>query len=87
MTLSEFEDNIGRYGTAIDTWPQTVRAAALALLATSPEATRLLEQARLPLPPERPRIVAIGQCRDAPVEARGHRAMDAAGSGSGRLNP
>ena len=46
MTLSEFEDNIGRYGTAIDTWPQTVRAAALALLATSPEAARLLEQAR-----------------------------------------
>ncbi len=46
MNLTEFEDGIGRYGTAIDTWPPAVRAAALALLAATPEAARLLEQAR-----------------------------------------
>ncbi len=45
MTLTQFEDNISRYGTAIDSWPQTARAAALALLAASPQAARLLEQA------------------------------------------
>ena len=45
MTLTEFEDCIGRYGTAIETWPETVRPAALALLAATPQAGRVLDQA------------------------------------------
>ena len=64
MTLTEFEDCIGRYGTAIETWPETVRQAALAILASTPQAARLLDQARrLDL------LFAVGTCPPPPAVA------------------
>lgn len=45
MTLDEFEDGIDRWGGAVETWPAPARDAAQALLASTPAAVRLLEQA------------------------------------------
>ncbi len=64
MTLNEFEDCIGRYGTAIETWPQAVRPSALALLAATPDAARMLDQAlRLD------RLFTVGACPAPPAVA------------------
>ena len=46
MTVSEFEDCIARHGGTLEAWPEGARLAALALLETTPQAVRLLDQAR-----------------------------------------
>lgn len=46
MDVREFEDLIDRLGEDISCWPDGQRQAAVELLASSPEARALLEQAR-----------------------------------------
>ncbi|MGJ5083218.1 hypothetical protein [Bradyrhizobium sp. HKCCYLS3013] len=47
MDVREFEDLIGRLGEDISRWPAEQRQSAADLLASSPEADRLLSEARL----------------------------------------
>lgn len=47
MDVREFEDLIDRLGEDISQWPADQRQAATDLLASSPEADRLLSEARL----------------------------------------
>lgn len=46
MTIVEFEDAIGRLGEDLSTWPFSLRADALALLHSSPEARVILDETR-----------------------------------------
>jgi hypothetical protein len=47
MDVSEFEDLIDRQGEDISRWPDAQRQAALDLLASSDDARRLLDEARI----------------------------------------
>ena len=47
MDVREFEDLIDRLGEDISQWPDVQRRAAADLLAASPDAARLLSEARL----------------------------------------
>jgi hypothetical protein len=47
MDVREFEDLIDRLGDDISRWPAERRQAAVELLASSPEASRLISDARL----------------------------------------
>ena len=47
MDVSEFEDMIDRQGEDISLWPEAERLRALDLLASSDDARRLLDEARL----------------------------------------
>jgi hypothetical protein len=44
MTLDEFDINLLTYGSNLDTWPADLQDPAKALLATGPEADRLLRE-------------------------------------------
>jgi len=47
MDVREFEDLIDRLGEDVSHWPAELRQAAIDLLASSPDANRLLSEARL----------------------------------------
>jgi hypothetical protein len=47
MDVREFEDLIDRLGEDVSHWPTELRQAALDLLASSPDANRLVSEARL----------------------------------------
>ncbi|MGJ4944865.1 hypothetical protein ACQR1W_30175 [Bradyrhizobium sp. HKCCYLS1011] len=94
MDVREFEDLIDRLGEDLSGWPEAQRQAAVELLASSPEANALLEEARtlrqaLSAPPVRApagladRIVAAaGRTKTAaPAEEQPVQAADASHPG------